>query len=345
METMNDHPVINVAGPIPKLSKLVLYHAGCIDGAGAALAAWMKFRENAEYRAVNYGVTIPDTELLDREVYVLDFSFKKDECLRMASICKTLTIIDHHKSAMADLRGIFNMPASENVEIFDAGARNLYVNLDMNHSGAVLAWRYFFYPDIDTPQLLLYIEDRDLWRWKLPHSKQINAALASYMGDPVVNTSFLRLETISREWGSQLEQQLVTEGEAILRSQNELVARMASSAEGFDWTSHGNVHRTHAANASCLQSELGDHLLHPPPEASPERPCEVAAIYYWSGPADAYRVSLRSRPDGPDVAEIAKRYGGGGHRNAAGFERHQLPWRDRAEKIAENMGAYDEDAK
>lgn len=43
------------------------------------------------------------------------------------------------------------------------------------------------------------------------------------------------------------------------------------------------------------------------------------AACYWDTP-DGRVFSLRSAPDGQDVSAIAKQYGGGGHRAAAGFK-------------------------
>jgi hypothetical protein len=62
-------------------------------------------------------------------------------------------------------------------------------------------------------------------------------------------------------------------------------------------------------NSPVLQSELGDVLATGHPFAG----------VWWQGSGDAARWSLRSTPGGVDVSLIAARYGGGGHRTAAGF--------------------------
>jgi len=55
------------------------------------------------------------------------------------------------------------------------------------------------------------------------------------------------------------------------------------------------------------------------------------AACYWFH-AHGCTFSLRSRKDGEDVSEIAKKYGGGGHPGAAGFK---LTWEE-AWKIISN---------
>ena len=69
----------------------------------------------------------------------------------------TVLVIDHHRTAMIELHDISN------------------THFDMNHSGARLSWD-FFHPGHPPPKLISYIEDRDLWKWELPYSKEFSAA-------------------------------------------------------------------------------------------------------------------------------------------------------------------------
>src|SRR5690606_32028649 len=50
---------------------------------------------------------------------------------------------------------------------------------DMKRSGAGMAWDYF-HPGVERPWLFNYLEDRDLWLHKLPHTHEINLALSAY---------------------------------------------------------------------------------------------------------------------------------------------------------------------
>ena len=63
-------------------------------------------------------------------------------------------------------------------------------------------------------------------------------------------------------------------------------------------------------NASHWMSEIGAKL-------SPD--CDYAMIWYYDHNDKDIKVSLRAFHDTTDVSEIAKKYGGGGHRKAAGF--------------------------
>ena len=165
-----------------------------------------------------------------------------------------------------------------------------YCVFDMNRSGAVMAWQYLH--ESPVPALLSYVQDRDLWRHDLPESEEVSAALRAHDFD-------------FKTWDSIDVEQLRVEGRALLRYQRRMVERVAAHALLVDIL--GTVVPT--VNSPVLQSELGDVLATGHPFAG----------VWWQGSGDAARWSLRSTPGGVDVSLIAARYGGGGHRTAAGF--------------------------
>jgi oligoribonuclease NrnB/cAMP/cGMP phosphodiesterase (DHH superfamily) len=48
--------------------------------------------------------------------------------------------------------------------------------------------------------------------------------------------------------------------------------------------------------------------------------CDFAVIWYYDHQDRINKISLRSFHDAVDVSEIAKEFGGGGHKKAAGFQ-------------------------
>lgn len=272
---------------------VVLYHGNCADGFGAAYAAWKKLSNTAQYIGVSYGHPPPLDQIPERAmVYLLDFSypFSVLHSLWMERGC-TVQVIDHHKTAQETLA---DFPGA----IFD-----------MDHSGAYLAWRFFHdtanptrNPDF-VPPLIKYIEDRDLWHWKLPDSREVSAALWSY---PMhfqtwheIDRQLRRISGLNR---------FIQEGQAILRymeQQTVMICRQArlTQMDGYDIP---------IVNATSLWSEVGEMLLKMFPQAP------FAAAY--SDKRDGIRsYSLRSRGDF-DVSQVARIRGGGGHKAAAGFE-------------------------
>lgn len=268
---------------------VVLYHANCADGFGAAWAAWRKLGENAVYVPVQYGKPYPSE--IDggvREVYILDFSYPADVLERLSASLNCLVILDHHKTAAAELAK-FKGP--------NIGAKyGIWFNQEK--SGAVMAWEYF-HPGEPVPRLLEYVQDRDLWTWKLPLSKEVSAALATYPHD-------------FRKWSCLLhaaeDGSLAREGASVLRFQAQQVERHVARAALRAFRGYPGVP---VVNATTLMSEIGEALCAKYPDAP------FAATYFITEKGE--RVwSLRSR-NGFDVGAVAQSRGGGGHQAAAGF--------------------------
>jgi len=130
----------------------VLYHESCPDGAAAAWAAWRQFGSNAEYFPVNYGKPMPVMED-GAEIYVLDFSYPRQQLIDLAKRSTLVTVLDHHATAEKDLAGL-------EMELRSKMDNPHKIHFDMTKSGAVLAWEHFF-PDVPVPEILAYIQDRD----------------------------------------------------------------------------------------------------------------------------------------------------------------------------------------
>lgn len=257
------------------MKPLVIYHADCADGFGAAYAAWKKFGNAADYVACNYGRPAPDIDI-GRPVYIVDFSFSRDVLLAMGH-AERVVVLDHHKTARDALSG-------------DDWPVNFDVRFDMSKSGARMSWEFFH--ESPAPRLIEYIEDRDLWLWKLPGSKAFSAALRSYPFN-------------FQLWDEFDVDDLIVEGKAIDRYVTQQVDGLASLAQR---AIVGGVSVPAINGPAFLASELGNKLAQGEP---------FAAI--WSASPKEMFWSLRSTDQGMDVSQIAKAYGGGGHRNAAGF--------------------------
>ena len=266
----------------------VVYHDRCADGFGAAWATHNAIGDEHQNRYVqyhprSYGQDPPDVEPGDT-VHIFDFSFPLETMLKLSETCPgQVFLVDHHESAREALEG-----------------RVPNCRFDTEHSGAVLAWQFWFGP-APVPRLLQYIQDRDLWRWELPCSREISAGLD--------------LEDYSFDvWDGLSISDLVNQGHTVLRYQNILTHRIADMAT---WTTVGG-YQVPTANAPVLQSEVCEELL----ARHPGTPF-AAAWREQPGPGDTVqrRWSLRSRPtpEGFDVSTLARKLGGGGHPHAAGF--------------------------
>jgi len=256
--------------------RLVIYHGACRDGFCAAWCIWRRF-PGAEFVPALYGAPPPD--VTGREVVLVDFSFPRAVLEQMADACESMIVLDHHKTAEEDLRG-FNRP-------------NVTINFDMERSGAGLAWDSYF--DTPRPWIVDYVEDRDLWRHKLPDGPAVNAYLSTLRYD-------------FEHWYQASRMDLAEAaklGQVVEDKIRHYVTEVSKNArrimfEGYD---------VPIVNAPQVDiSELVGFLSSG----------ETFSMGWWQRSDGLFSYSLRSRGDF-DVSELAKRHGGGGHKNAAGF--------------------------
>lgn len=268
---------------------VVFYHQECSDGFGAALSAWLKYADKTPITLtpLSYGDTLPALPTAS-DVYILDFSLPVDVFLELRKNNFRVSMIDHHQTAQ------------EHYGQFFAGDRDII--FDMNHSGAALAWLHF-HPGTKVPALIRYIEDKDLWTWKLPGSLEINSALASHPMDFALWNRFL----VELENSPPEETALYKEGSAILRYQERLLGQAIKNTGTMGRLDQGE--EGFFVNSPILNSEIGGRAK-----------TFSNMVGIWSVKPDGrVSYSLRSSDGGPDVARIAQRFGGGGHKRAAGF--------------------------
>lgn len=271
--------------------KTVIYHGNCYDGVTAAYICWTKFGyEDVRYIPCNY--SDPPLNVKGDDVFIVDFSFKRPILEQMRKDANSLVILDHHKTAQEALQ---DFPGA----IFD-----------MERSGAGITYD-FLYPNNNRyirgsrlDSLVCFIEDRDLWRFQLPNSKEVNAWIQSWDID---------LATWIDEVGKHFSEDLAnTEGKSLLRIENKYVKQIAANAR----LKRINEYMAPYVETSILMSEVCDYLIKNYPGNYP------FAFYSFHRKDGKIQYGLRSRSDF-DVSVIAKGFGGGGHKQAAGFELDQ----------------------
>ncbi|MFA6006830.1 MAG: DHHA1 domain-containing protein [Candidatus Paceibacterota bacterium] len=263
----------------PEKNILVFYHANCPDGFGAAWSAWKSLGDTAEYIPYQHGRT-QLPDVTSKEVYTLDMTLPEPVFSDVLIKAKSLTSIDHH---------ITNQ---------DHIGRSTKFVFNVNHSGASLSWIYF-HPELPVPKLIQYVEDNDLWLHKLPFAQEIPSAtwLLDYNFDEWSDYADLLDDSVGFEKSTEQGTLLL---KAFLKQAGELAEEhYFIELEGM---------KIPVANCPGHVSDVG-HMLYTkyPPMA-----------LMWSRKKNAIVVSLRS--DGnKDVSELAVKYGGGGHKAAAGF--------------------------
>ena len=322
------------------MKPLVIYHANCTDGFGAAFAAWLKLGDEAEYVPMDYlsssllpseaweqlSQAIPSKMNSDRVVYILDFSLPKPVMDKLMEVSRKVVWLDHHKTAF-EMYGLANSHSAYALDVLNRTTSPHYVRLDNNKSGAMLAWEYF-HPKTEVPMLIRHIDDYDRWQFKLEDTKAFQKALwsrpwtfADWKERFLPGLGFCNYEAY------------YAEGEAILRAHEQnvqsvvkggarpcsIVPAIINSSDSYKapwvWWHDEECGDTCGANglaANCpphLASDVGHELANQ----------SGTFGLLWSIDKDNIcKCSLRSNGD-YDVSAIAKEFGGGGHKNAAGF--------------------------
>lgn len=302
------------------MKPLCIYHGNCADGFGAAWVVRKFFgHEAVEFFPGTYQNKPPLVEP-GRKVIFVDFSYKREALIPwMLQNGLDVLLLDHHKSAVEDFTGaqyVLDMSKWQGSLGWNRYLDNLgqdmcenvgslvYTVFDMERSGAGLAWDFFF-PNEQRPALIDRIEDRDLWKFRHPDTRAIQAAVFSYPYD---------FDTWDMLFKADLAV-LRTEGEAIERKHHKDVAELVRAFQRFMII---GGHRVPVANLPYTLTSDAGHLMCGPYSTHNGDEYPPFAACYWDTP-DGRVFSLRSREGGMDVSEIAKQYGGGGHKNASGF--------------------------
>ncbi len=261
---------------------LCIYHANCSDGMTSAWIVNKAFAGNIELYEGRYGNQPPKVK--GRDVILVDFSYKLPILEEMAKEAKSILILDHHKTAEEDLRDL-NLP-------------NVSVVFDMERSGAGITWDYFF-PGRSRPKIVDFVEDRDLWRFKYTETRAFCTFLYAFAGKNELGA-----------WDKVAEMDVadvVAKGEVIDMAHMKNVEACVEISKrritlgGYD-VPFANVPVMFASDAGNMMAQ-GE---------------KFSATYIDT--MNSRLFSLRSTDEGIDCGEVAKMYGGGGHRNAAGFK-------------------------
>lgn len=281
-----------------RVMRTCFYHADCPDGFGAAWAVWRAWGEQGVYRAQNHDRPL-DGDFAGQLVVFVDMAPDVSVFSALCEKARQVVVLDHHFSS----RNVYGAVPALTAALESQGH---LIRFDLERSGAVLAWQHF-HPGKPVPPILLYVEDRDLWTQKLPQSDEVNAAINSYP------RRFTDWDAIA---GFPLER-LATEGAPLLRAQRVEVERSLSFAHPV----HLGERRVEAVNERQNRSAIGHELAQRAVYGHP-----IGMVYRLTG--ERVDVSLYS-VGALDVSAIAGEYGGGGHRNAAGFSVSLPEWLSR----------------
>jgi len=280
----------------------IVFHYPCQDGLSSAYVAMLAHIQNElpqpELYPIAHGVSLQIERFAGKRVLFCDYSPKLDILNQIENIAKSIVVLDHHVTARDDL------------------VTKPYAIFDMDRSGVGITWDYFF-PSAPIPLFLSIIQDRDLWRWLIPGSKNfcsgfftVCSTITSYDFDglfKLFDELYINPDKIDyyMEIGGLMEKTTMCKVKTIASH----AVKKISEYKGK---------RVCVINCTGeFISELGNAI-------SSDPNVDFAVLWRHDNVLGKYHISLRSC-DKADVSEIAKSFGGGGHPNAAGFSSSKSP--------------------
>ena len=280
---------------------VVIYHDPCSDGFGSAFVVWHYYKIKFGMDRTSQISFIPGCysrkekelsqefleKMVGKNILMCDFSYPYPQLARIINVCKSFLILDHHKTALADLKEI-----PTNLKIFD-----------MDRSGVGITWDYF-YPEVLILKFLAHIQDRDIWTYKLPNTHEFIAFFYEQKFDFNLWETFMLEENVNKA---------IDIGSAWLEYQQIIINNVISKTSYVIQEIDNKYAIVLYCNTPELKSDIGIKVFNRFPMG------DFSAVWDYNLYKNQSSYSLRSTNDRYDVSEIAKKFGGGGHRNASGL--------------------------
>lgn len=288
----------------------VFYHTNCTDGTAAAYCAWRAFGNTATYRGVQYRQSFPEGVEAGDNVYLLDFCYPVEVLEDLVKRGVYITICDHHKTIEDTFKYLTATYPSQVRGVFD-----------VEKSGAVLAWEMFF-PIMPMPKLFKFIQDRDLWKGEFPLTEDIITGIRSIQDIDKFEV-FDRL-IFDPSYKGRLDYEtfvlddLMFRGRILNEQRGLRIAKFADPKMKRYMLVDLHGYKTAIYNGEIDLSDTCNAIL------KNGTGIDIAISYFVTSDEEQVFTtvfSLRSLSDGSnvDVSAICKKYGGGGHHNAAAF--------------------------
>lgn len=286
----------------PKDVNFLVYHGNCSDGQAGALCGYLVGKNTIQFYPGYFTPDGTDQKLLDMiqnhkkqsnaapvNLLIVDFSYCKNFMITLSKVCDKLLLLDHHESAQKELGDLD------------------FCYFEQERSGCTLAWEYFM-GNVNYPELLKRIEDRDLGRFVIPQNREFTSyfynlipfdfeAYKSFIDQPnLIQDGIERGQTIWKLITMQVQKKASTCSVVLTKS--------SSSSPGK---------RIAVLNLTENQSECGEHL-------TVEKGFDFAILWYYDSSSSTIKGSIRSaKGTTNDCSKLGKHLGGGGHYNSAGF--------------------------
>ena len=280
---------------------VILYHKFCNDGYGSVFAIEKYYlKNNLDSKSIIKKGLKPNWDINEKiikgkKVVICDLSLSEENFNKIKKLTKDLLIIDHHLTTIKNTKNI-----EDNKKI-----------IDTDHSGAYLTWEYFN-SDEEIPDIIKYIEDHDLWRFKLYKSRELYSSLKEVKHEYEEYEKLLDLNNLKEK---------IKLGDILYNIEMNKIKKIAKNAviinqriKTINSSISKKLYKIAYINSNSYNNELGNYMVE-------KKNCDISIIYNYSDIKNTTYMSLRSNNKNDiDVSKIAEIYNGGGHKHASSFE-------------------------
>ena len=262
------------------------YHSSDLDGHCAGAIVKLRYPE-CEMVGVNYNDSIQDfnIEVLET-VFIVDFSFPISE-MEQLNDTTDLHWMDHHKSSIE---------AAQAAGFLASGGQHL----EIGKAGCELTWEYLH--ESKMPQAVLLLGRYDVWDHRdsrvLPFQYGMREHEDTRPESPIWGPLFEN---------NDLTPDIIDRGVVVMAYQDK---ENAKYAKGMAYEAEFEGHRAIVMNKAYANSRAFDAVYNPG---------KHDIMVMFGVKAGEIKYTLYCYKPEVDVSKIAAKYGGGGHKSAAGF--------------------------
>jgi len=298
---------------------ICFYHS---DNDGKCAGYWVKeiarIHDKCKYPfqlfKIDYGIPFP-FEMIhkDESVYIVDYSIEPSEMDKLLTITENVTWIDHHISAIEKYRN------------YDKEIRGLRYN---GIAGCMLTYCFLacmvnvdtgevtkeFDPEMveSAPYFTKLIADYDVWTFEYgDHTRFFQKGFTLYPNEPDEEIwKMMYEEDLLFPRDRKIIKRMIDQGRVITEYRNSMMKDYCDK-KGFVAV-FDDYKNCYALNMGMVGSD--DFVI--------ENPDQYDILIGFSFDGELWTYSLRS--NNIDVSKVAAKYGGGGHKAAAGFNSKTL---------------------
>lgn len=240
------------------------------------------------------------------QVFMVDFSVDPEQMILIH--CNTdFTWIDHHVSAINKMEQYKDAYPIKGLR-------------DENFAGCALTYFYLYEkePDIQSlPEVVKLVNLWDTWQWKKLDTLtaiEVEAFITSLLSDVLNNDPTSALWDCLFDVGTKMLDECVDDGICMLSFRDGYAeSTLAQFGKLIDFEGY----KCYACNIPKCNIEWFKSV---------ETICDIMMPFYYNMNTGLFTISLYTNNPDIDVSKITEKYGGGGHKGAAGFQLKILPW-------------------